>query len=843
MAIEPIKGFYVHDEETNTDGVAKYDWNAVENAPDVDAVVNGITRQEAIGCVFLQTNKGLIVWERAIGFGDSSVLDSTNVIPLPDDVIAVYMKVPVYESSTTFGVGFFSTNSMDSLVSISLFKSGGAYGSEMKFFYVPHGAKYFVTSWFHDTETYGEWEGYFLYEEVPRISEEVETLNNAVFEALEPVEITELENTAVTLGGALSWQSSYAGYKSYQFDIEPQVTYIIKGYDNEIIRCGQHPFDRETFTTLWSTDGFSLADGWELSADPHYYKFTNTNGYAYAYFMGCTPNYPNAHFEVFKVNEIPKFEPKVEIDDGVELVGKGAAFAHSGGYWDKYIKNGTFFQAKYLSDGASQVAFSLSDIEANTQANCNNIWTAINQKPAVAVIGKNEVIEVNVDVNIRNTTFTQFAISLRKPNTSTSMINFFNVSAADVPDGHFVFSQTFYFEEGTEIGVPFLYFEDSEATEYFVTGTVSIVKKKQILDSLEVDGKTYFLDNSVDVDLTRGYAKTTGKLHKNGKYIVDANEVPVELRGYGLHGLLQYNNLHGRKPLECLRNYGVNMIRISVYLEDYIFNDSDGEIAYGYLSHPDETKAEIERIIKNCIDLGLYILLDWHVFSYQTGIVNHAAYTGTDVLHETEAVEFFTYFTQKYGDCPNMLWEIANEPHNLTPAQLAPFVQTIRDIIVANVSDPVMVCGNTGYGDTAAICQQLYDELADNYDITDVFISPHAYPPETGFLNAMKAMHNADFPVFSTEWGNSSSSGSGGSDDTKTNAFLDYMHEVGLPQAAWKFTDQTYLCSVLKNQGIINSEKWLDGFGPTDISQNGTVVLNRWASYVRNKWIEREAVT
>ena len=25
MAIEPIKGFYVHDEATNTDGVAKYE--------------------------------------------------------------------------------------------------------------------------------------------------------------------------------------------------------------------------------------------------------------------------------------------------------------------------------------------------------------------------------------------------------------------------------------------------------------------------------------------------------------------------------------------------------------------------------------------------------------------------------------------------------------------------------------------------------------------------------------------------------------------------------------------------------------------------------------------------
>lgn len=41
MAIEPIKGFYVHDEATDTDGVAKVDYGAVANTPDFDAIQNG----------------------------------------------------------------------------------------------------------------------------------------------------------------------------------------------------------------------------------------------------------------------------------------------------------------------------------------------------------------------------------------------------------------------------------------------------------------------------------------------------------------------------------------------------------------------------------------------------------------------------------------------------------------------------------------------------------------------------------------------------------------------------------------------------------------------------------
>lgn len=38
MAIEPIKGFYVHDEATDTDGVAKYDYEGLANAPAVEPI-------------------------------------------------------------------------------------------------------------------------------------------------------------------------------------------------------------------------------------------------------------------------------------------------------------------------------------------------------------------------------------------------------------------------------------------------------------------------------------------------------------------------------------------------------------------------------------------------------------------------------------------------------------------------------------------------------------------------------------------------------------------------------------------------------------------------------------
>lgn len=45
MAIEPIKGFYVHDEVTDTDGVAKYDYNSLLNTPAFDEEI-GVAQSE-----------------------------------------------------------------------------------------------------------------------------------------------------------------------------------------------------------------------------------------------------------------------------------------------------------------------------------------------------------------------------------------------------------------------------------------------------------------------------------------------------------------------------------------------------------------------------------------------------------------------------------------------------------------------------------------------------------------------------------------------------------------------------------------------------------------------------
>lgn len=850
MAIEPIKGFYVHDEETGTDGVAHVsfeavdglEWENVQNRPDVEEMA---AFKKSIGAAFLAENNGILATGSSVGnLSNSSVLDSMNILALPADANALLIKCPVYASSTTFGVCFYETNDWHSCIKGYTFNVGSEYGEEWHVFYIPEGATYWRTSWYHDTTTYGEWEGYYCYGVADRLSGadviDFQNLDADLYGSGETVEYTYHDMIVVSTSGTLYRMSEGSGtYGSISVQLEPNAEYIINATDNELMRIG---FTQTENTLSFNGDTSYKTIEWLNVTDKNHYRFKNTNGYPYMFVFGKTPNFPNATFEVLKAVGGLVNEEKQEIETGVvDLIDHDAKYFYNN-LKNSYINAIDGFRLYVASSfGVENVNFSLSDISKNL-AN-QNMTEAINGQPGIATVGYCEVVDVYADLTFGDTSFTECSVAFRKPNTSTSMQRVFKIVPSDLTDGHITIEKQLHFETGTELGVLFIYYANSTTKVYDVTGTLSVKKRKQTIDEITINDTPYYLHNAAEpFDMARGYVKEIGKLHKNGKYIVDENDVPVELRGIGTHHLLQYKNLHNRKAFDSLRRMGVNMIRPSAYLEDYNFLGSDGETAYGYISRPEETRAEIEKIIKICIDLGLYVLLDWHVF-YDSNMIAGQTYTGYARFHETEALEFFEYFTEKYGDYPNMIYDLCNEPYFASESDIVQFVQAVRAVIVENVDEPVMTCGY-GAGQTNDTwytrSKRLYDAFV-AAGITDVFVAPHIYG--SNITTPAQQLWDENIPIFCTEWGNSQGSGDGAGNDTAALANTNWFHEHAVAQSFWKFTDQTMTTSVLQNQGIINSEKWLDGFNWSDLSHNGVLHLNKYYAFIHDEWIERTAIT
>lgn len=324
---------------------------------------------------------------------------------------------------------------------------------------------------------------------------------------------------------------------------------------------------------------------------------------------------------------------------------------------------------------------------------------------------------------------------------------------------------------------------------------------------IDIGGTPKVYTDTVDVQ---------GKLIKSGQFIVSSvTGQRVELRGIGTHALLQYQNLHTRACYRCLKERGVNMVRITVYLQDLPFQSSDGLTANGYINHKEETIAEIEKIIEHCIALNMYVLLDWHVYGWRD--------TAQTYLYQTDAEEFFTYFAQKYANYPNMLYELANEPYLTTAEDLMQFVGNLRTIINSYVTNPILVMGRGSDGVSAM------KTALETAGYTDVFVSEHSYNSYN--INTVNLYINDGVPLVYSEWGNSSSTGDGTGDTEAAKLWMNRLHELKIMESVWKFTDQTMTTSMLKNLGNINSIKYSKGFTDEDLTLNGILYLSKFSEY------------
>ena len=326
--------------------------------------------------------------------------------------------------------------------------------------------------------------------------------------------------------------------------------------------------------------------------------------------------------------------------------------------------------------------------------------------------------------------------------------------------------------------------------------------------------------------LNRDNCKYHGKLYKNGKYLVDLEGKQVEIRGIGTHHLLQFKNLHTKECLETLKYYGINCIRLSAYLKTQLFNASNNEYAKGYVDSIAETRAHIEEIVSYCVELGLYVILDWHM---------HATNSYAD-MYETEAIDFFTYYSDKYKDTPNVFYELANEPYSITATELITFISKVRPVILANNPTAIMLCGNAKEG-----IETFYTKLvAAGY--TDIFVCPHSYGESVKVK--YRNWFNNGYPLFVSEWGNSNGFGDGEGNDAATTDLLEWLHETGVGTCFWKYTDQTMTTSILKNRdGLIGNPYYkYGGFTEEDLSYNGKLYLNTFQDYAFENYIERTAL-
>jgi endoglucanase len=299
-----------------------------------------------------------------------------------------------------------------------------------------------------------------------------------------------------------------------------------------------------------------------------------------------------------------------------------------------------------------------------------------------------------------------------------------------------------------------------------------------------------------------------GQLQVVGTQLVDQTGAPVQLKGVSSMWLNWESALYAesKSALQFMRDYWkLSVIRASM----------GTEAQHGYLSGGKTAMLnKVETIINNAIELGVYVLVDWH--------------TEKAVDQQSDAITFFTTLAQKYGSYPNVIWEPYNEPNGYTWSQIKPYHEAVVDAIRAVDPDNVIVMGTPKWSqdvDVAAL-----DPVSPTSGTANLMYTLHFY----ACTHKQSLRDKADVAIakglalFVTEFGATPSDGgvpSNGDDYVcrdETNLWFDWMSTNNISGVSWKL-DQCADTSCILSARAPVAGPWTDNVLTTDLN-NATVV-------------------
>lgn len=289
---------------------------------------------------------------------------------------------------------------------------------------------------------------------------------------------------------------------------------------------------------------------------------------------------------------------------------------------------------------------------------------------------------------------------------------------------------------------------------------------------------------------------THGALSVQGNKIVNDFGNPVSLAGAsffwsntGWGGEEFYTS----QAVSWLKNdWNCSVVRASMGVED------NG----GYLGDA-SNKDKVKVIVDAAIAKGLYVIIDWH---------SHHAED-----YQAEAIAFFEEMAGLYGEYPNIIYEIYNEPLQISWSSIIkPYSEAVISAIRAIDPDNLIIVGNSTWSQDV--------DIASNDPITgfeNLAYTLHFYAGTHGqYLRdkALTALNNG-IALFVTEWGTVNANGDGAVNAGEVDLWMDFLCEHDISHCNWAINDKNEGASALV-QGASPNGSW----SASDLTASGSLV-------------------
>ena len=275
------------------------------------------------------------------------------------------------------------------------------------------------------------------------------------------------------------------------------------------------------------------------------------------------------------------------------------------------------------------------------------------------------------------------------------------------------------------------------------------------------------------------HAQAQTPVAKNGQLRVIGTKLcnqfgnPIQLRGMSTHGIQWYGwgSCLTEASLDALAyDWGADVLRISLYVQED-----------GYETDPAGFTAQVNRLIEEATERGMYALVDWHQLD-----------PGDPNYNLARAKTFFTAIANTHKNKNNIIYDICNEPNSgATWAKIKNYADQMIPHIRAIDNDAVILVGTHGWSTFGQSGDgSLQDVLNNPLQFPNVMYTFHFYAKDhrTAYLNQLNTASNS-LPVFVTEFGTQEASGDGPNDFAMAQQFMDLMRTKKISWTNWNYSD------------------------------------------------------
>ncbi|MCK9183401.1 MAG: cellulase family glycosylhydrolase [Fibrobacteraceae bacterium] len=293
-----------------------------------------------------------------------------------------------------------------------------------------------------------------------------------------------------------------------------------------------------------------------------------------------------------------------------------------------------------------------------------------------------------------------------------------------------------------------------------------------------------------------------GELKVSGNRIIGArSKSAVQVRGMSLYWSLwggeRFYNASAIKTL--VDDWKVEVVRAAMGV------DQEG----GYNTNPEEQKALVSAVVDAAIANEIYVIIDFHC---------HVA-----DQYSTQAKEFFSYMAQKYGKYDNVIFEVYNEPLNISWGTIKNYaVGVISEI--RKYSDNLVIVGTPNWS------QDVDAVVSDRISATNVAYTLHFYAGSHGsdLMAKARTALNSNLALFVTEWGTVNADGDGNVATASSNDWMTFMDQNKLSWANWSLNDKAEGASVFVNGISTTGTGWTTW---NNLTASGQYVYGKLTGY------------